>query len=272
VVRVAKFGGGKYFVFYYSDGPRFAVDRKGQEIWADWPDQNYTVEDATTYLIGPVIGLVLRLRRALLLHASAVAIGDQAVALMGGPGAGKSTTAAEFARLGYAVLSDDLSALRESDGRFLVQPGYPRVNLWPDSVRSVFGAKNSLPSICPSWDKRFVALDQSGMRFERTASPLSAIYILGKREGDLTVPKIEEMDGSAALVDLVRNTYVNYLLDTKMRQHEFIVLSRLLATVPVRLVRPSADPARLQGLCEAIASDAKKPPSVASDPTYSGRG
>jgi hypothetical protein len=270
VVRVAKFGAGVYFVFQYSDGPRFVVDGKGQEIWADWPDQNYTVEDATTYLIGPVIGFVLRLRGALLLHASAVTLGDRAIALMGGPGVGKSTTAAEFARLGHAVLSDDLAALRESGDRFLVQPGYPRVNLWPDSVQSVLGAENSLPCICPSWDKRFIALGRDGMRFERTALPLSAIYILGKRETELTAPVIKEMEGSAALVDLVKNTYVNYLLDSEMRRNEFSALSRLLAKIPVRSVKPSADPTLLPVMCNAISADAKKLVRVSSVSTHAG--
>lgn len=264
VVRVAKFAGGAYIVFLYSDGARFAVDCYGREIWAEWPDQDYTVEDATTYLIGPVIGYVLRQRGVLPLHASAVAIGDHAIAIMGGPGAGKSTTAAGFAKLGNAVLSDDLAALREEDGRFMVQPGYPRLNVWPDSVFSLFGSEVSLSQISPSWDKRFVALDSEGMRFERRALPLRAIYVLGERRAGFSAPVIEEMGGSLALMDLVTNTYVNYLLDSGMRRHEFSVLSRLLTKIPVYFVQPTADPAFLQVLCEAIGANAKKLLSLSS--------
>jgi hypothetical protein len=269
VLRVAKSGDGAYFIFSYGDGARFAMDQEGREIWADWPDRDYTLEDAATYLIGPVIGFALRLRGTLPLHASAVAVGDQAVALMGAHGVGKSTTAAGLATLGHAVLADDLAALREVDGSFLVHSGYPRLNVWPDSALALFGSKDSLSNISPSWDKRFVELDRPGMRFERRPLPLGAIYILGDRNAKLSAAAIEELEGSSALVNLVANTYVNYLLDSEMRQHEFSVLSRLLANIPIRFVRPPADPACLRGLCEAIATDAKKLTGLSSVSAHS---
>jgi hypothetical protein len=268
-LRVAKINGGAKFDFSYSDGAHFVVNREGLEIWADWPDQ-YSLEDAATYLLGPVIGFVLRLRGVVSLHASAVALGEQAVALMGAPGAGKSTTAAGFARLGHAVLADDLVALREVEDTFLVQSGYPRLNVWPDSALALFGPERSLPNISSTWDKRFVALDQQGMRFERRELPLAAIYILGAREEELSVPVINEMEGSSALVNLAANTYVNYLLDSEMREHEFNVLTHLLSSVPVRFVRPPADPSRLRGMCEAIEIDLKKLATLSSVATHPG--
>ena len=106
----------------------------------------------------------------------------------------------------------------------------------------LFGSKEFLSHISPSWDKRFVALDHPGMRFERRPLPLGVIYVLGDRDAKLSAASIIELEGSCALVNLVANTYVNYLLDSEMRQHEFSVLSRLLANIPVRLVRPPADP------------------------------
>jgi hypothetical protein len=57
---------------------------------------------------------------------------------------------------------------------------------------------------------------------------------------------------------LVANTYVNYLLDREMRTTEFDVLRRLLAEVPVRRVRPTADPSGIFALREAIAADARR--------------
>lgn len=267
---VAKIDNGVHFDFSYSDGARFVVDRAGHEIWADWPD-NYTLEDAATYLLGPVIGFVLRLRGVVPLHASAISVGEQAVALMGAPGAGKSTTAAEFARLGHAVLADDLVALREVADTFWVQSGYPRLNVWPDSAEALFGPEKSLPNISSTWDKRFMTLDQQGMRFERRELPLAAIYILGAREAELSAPVINEMEGSSALVNLAANTYVNYLLDSEMREHEFIVLTRLLHSVAVRFVRPPADPSCLRSMCEAIEIDFKKLAGLSSVSAHPGR-
>jgi hypothetical protein len=255
-LRVGVLPGGDYVGFFYADGARFVVARSGREVWADWPE-NYTLEDACTYLIGPVMGYVLRLRGVVSLHASSVAIDEQAIGLVGVPGAGKSTTAAAFAHSGFSVIADDVVALAEEGGSFLVQPGYPRVNLWPDSVQALFGSAEALPRITPNWDKRYLVLGQNGFDFATKPLPLRAIYLLGTREESLTAPVIGQVAGSAALAGLVANTYVNYLLNRNMRSVEFDVLSRLAAKIPIRRVRPTADPSAVFDLCAAISADAR---------------
>lgn len=259
-LRVARDSGGKYFVFFYRDGARFAVERRGREVWADWPE-NYTLEDACTYLLGPVMGLVLRLRGITCLHASAIAAGDYAVAFAGSPGAGKSTLAAALAQRGFPVLSDDIVALAEEEAGFHVQPGYPRLNLWPDSVRSLFGFEDALPPITPTWDKRYLRLDEDGedsCRFAKQPLPLRAIYFLDAREASLSDPVIEQVAGREAFMALVANTYLNYLLDRHMRSREFDVLARVAASIPMRRVRYSANPSALASLCETIVADAAR--------------
>jgi hypothetical protein len=256
-LRVGVLPGEQHFGFAYADGTRFVVDRRGCTTWADWSEK-CTLEDACTYLLGPVMGFVLRLHGVVSLHASAVAVGDRAIALVGLPGAGKSTAAAAFACCGFPVLSDDIVALAGKGAQFLVQPGYPRVNLWPDSVRRLFGSEDALPRITPTWDKRYLPLGQNGHHFASSPLPLGAIYILDSRESSLTAPIIEEVPGKEAFIELVANTYVNYLLDQDMRRTEFEVLGRLVSSIPVRRVRPSAEPSTVFNLCEAIAADAER--------------
>jgi len=256
-LRVGLSPGGEHFGFFYGDGARFIVDRRGRELWADWPE-HYSLEDACTYLLGPVMGFVLRLHGVVCLHASAVALGDRAFAIAGLPGAGKSTTAAAFASVGFPVLSDDIVALADQGTQFLVQPGYPRVNLWPDSVRRLFGAEDALPRITPTWDKRYLPLGQNGHHFASSPLPLGAIYMLDSRESSLTAPVIEEVPGKEAFMVLVANTYVNYLLDQEMRRTEFDVLGRVVSEIPIRRVHPPAESSAIFNLCEAIAADAKR--------------
>ena len=256
-LRVRMFPGGDYFGLFYSDGARFAVERLGREVWADWPE-NYTLEDACTYLIGPVMGFVLRLRGRVCLHASAVAVKDRAIALVGLPGAGKSTAAAALACTGFPVISDDIVVLTGKGSQFLVEPGYPRVNLWPDSVLGLFGSEDALPRITPTWDKRYMQLDQNGYRFASKPLPLGAIYLLEGRDVALTAPVLQEVSGQEAFVTLAANSYVNYLLDQDMRRTEFEVLSRVVSKVPVRRVRPPAEPSAVFDLCKAIAADARR--------------
>jgi hypothetical protein len=255
-LRIARMTGG-YFGFFYRDGARFAVEPQGREIWADWPD-DYTLEDACTYLIGPVIAFVLRLRGITCLHASSVAVDGQAIVLMGAPGAGKSTTAAAFAQLGFSVLADDVAVLDDKGEQILVQSGYPRANLWPDSVRMLLGSEDALPLITPNWGKRYLALDHEGHRFQPTPLPLGAIYVLGERQANSTMPTIEELVGHQAFATLVANTYINYLLDRQMRSLDFHVLGRILEEVPVRLVHSTRNPPKPFDLCEIIAKDARQ--------------
>jgi hypothetical protein len=246
-----------YFIFFYSGNLRFAVARDGHEVLGDWPD-DYSLEDAATYLVGPILGFVLRLRGVIPLHASAVVIEGRAIAFLGGARAGKSTTAAAFAKLGYPVLSEDVLALLEQQDSFWVQPGYPRINLWPASVKALYGDEDALPVVTPAWGKRFFALDQRDAIFQREPLPLAAIYLLGLRGATSPVPVIEPLQGTIGLMNLVENTYVNYILDSAMRSHEFDVLGRLVCRVPVLSVYPSADPAHLPALCQGIAEDVRR--------------
>lgn len=256
-LRVGLLQDGKCLGFLYGDGTRFVVERSGREVWADWPE-NYTLEDACTYLLGPVMGFVLRLRGTVCLHASAVAVDHRAVALVGLPGAGKSTTAAAFALCGFPVLSDDVVALANKETQVAVQPGYPRVNLWSDSVRQLFGSEDALPRITPTWDKRYLPLGESGHHFASSPLPLGAIYILDCLDSALTAPVIEELSEKEALLALIANTYVNYLLDRNMRRTEFEVLSRVVSTIPVRRVRAPDELSAIFSLCETIAKDATR--------------
>ncbi|NIO13431.1 MAG: serine/threonine protein kinase, partial [Gammaproteobacteria bacterium] len=92
-----------------------------------------------------MLGFVLRLRGVLSLHASVIDINGEAVGFMGAAGAGKSTLAAAFAKKGFAVMSDDILALKPGDSAPFAQPGYPRLRLWPDSAVVLFGSASALP-------------------------------------------------------------------------------------------------------------------------------
>ena len=257
VLQVIQSKNNHTFEFFYADGARFAISRDGTQIWSDWPD-GYTLEDACTYLVGPVFAFALRLRGATCLHASAIEVDGRAIALVGAPGAGKSTTAAAFAIAGFPVLSDDIVVLSESEGRLMVLPGYPRVNVWPDSARALMGSEDALPHITPTWGKKFLALGQNGLRFASRALPLGAVYLLAERQGQLAAPTVEAISGSEAMVTLAANTYQNYLLDAEMRRKDFAVFDKLATTVPVRRVLRPDDISSLAASCQVIAADARQ--------------
>jgi hypothetical protein len=250
-LRVWKLAAGEFLRLAYYDGTQFWMNRSGTELWAQWPN-NLTIEDAATYLLGPVLGLLLRLRGVTCLHASAVGFADHAIAFVGSEGAGKSTTAALLARKGCAVISDDVVALMERDRSFYVYPAYPYLCLWPDSVTMVYGADKKLPSFSPNWNKRLLSLAGNDLRFEAQALPLGAIFVLGERGSVPDAPFLEPLTLREGLLALVANSYATNLLDKDMRACEFEFLSQLLRRVPIRRLLPSEDPARSDELCAVI--------------------
>jgi len=255
-LTLTSFGAGKFFKLAYSDGAVFVVDGAAERLWGTCLPP-LTMEDLAVYFRGPVMGFVLRRRGVMALHASAVAIEGQAIVLCGPSEAGKSATAAALALRGVPVLSDDITALSEGGADFQVEPGYPRICLWPDAVRDLLGQPDALPRLTPSWEKCFLPLDGNNAKFEAQRKPLGAVYLLAPRAVEANAPRIEEVGPREALLELVQNTYMNWLLDRNQRAAEFDALSKLVTHVPVRRIVPHADPGRISDLCDLILADAK---------------
>ncbi|CAN5664625.1 hypothetical protein BH18ACI4_BH18ACI4_06730 [soil metagenome] len=249
-----------YYQVHYADGTEFLIDKSGSRVWATWPAKTLTAEDTATYLLGPILGFVLLLRGCSCLHASAVAIKDRAIALLGPAGVGKSTTAAAFAELGYSILAEDVVTLDDRETSFLVQPAYPCIRLWPASVRVLYGEHSELPQLTPTWDKRYLDLNKQKYKFQNEPLPLAAIYLLGERREDSLAPSIEKTTPGEALISLIANTYATYLMDNDMRAREFELLGRVVGNVSFRKVTPHTDPANIYKLCEAIVEDARQLP------------
>ena len=250
-LRVFRVMDGKFYRFCYADRTEFVVDHTGSEVWANWVAP-LTLEDTATYLLGPVMGFVMLLRGIVCLHASAIVIGNEAIALVGPAGSGKSTTAAAFAQRGYQVLAEDVVTLDDRDDHFLVRPGYPLIRLWPPAVKALWGSESYLPPLTPNWDKCYLDLQE---RFQGEPLPLAAIYQLGERRHDRIAACIEPLERADGLMSLIANTYATKLMDKQMRAREFELLTRVLNKVPVRRVTPHADLGRIQELCERILSD-----------------
>jgi hypothetical protein len=245
------------YVLSYADGTRFVVDGPTQRVWGTFRPPN-TTEDLATYFLGPVMGFVLRKRHVTSLHASCVAIGGHAVALCGNAGFGKSTTAAALALRGYPVLAEDIVPLDESTGTIHAVPGYPRVCLWPAAVAKLLGSPEALPELTAVWGKRYLALDGARARFWPGKLPLGIVYFFGPRTDAADAPRVEELSPREALLQMVQNTYMNWLLDREQRGVEFDMLSRLVGRVLVRRIVPSSDAAKLGALCSLIADDAAR--------------
>lgn len=247
--------GAIYFRLAYRSGNQFVVDAAGTHIWRAAP-ASAAPEASAAYLLGPLLTFVLRLRGVACLHASAVRVGEYAIAFAGEPHRGKSTTAAALARAGCPLLSDDMVTLFEEGERSIVYPGYPGVRLWLDSAEQLGESAENLPRLIPDKDKRY--LDLAGARASATNPlPLAAIYILSDRTDDPRAPYCEPLTGHAGIMALVRHSAFGSLADPEMRAREFEIMGRVAARVALRRLVPHANLARLADLVNVVLADAQ---------------
>ena len=248
---LSRLDGGRYLRFLYCDGCQFVLDSLGSRLWVTYPP-SLSAEYVDMYLLGPILGYLLRLRGVVCLHASAVAVDGEALVLVGTNGVGKSTTAAAFARSGHAILADDIVALVDDQEGFHVHPAFPMLRLWDDSAAALYGSCDALPLIARDWDKRFLDVRP---QFSNGALPLGAIYLLGERTHDPRAPWFEAVTGHAALMALVSNTYSTLLLDQVRRVRELDVLHRVATTTRLQRVFALNDAGQLARFCSAIIDD-----------------
>jgi len=239
-----------YFCFRWSNGATFLVNRCGSGVWAIWP-KRISIGEILAYLAGNMMSFVLRLHGYVCLHACAVAVDGRAVLLGGCQGAGKSTLAAAFAACGYAVLDDDVAALKADGDQILVYPGYPRIGLWPRSVEALLGPGKNLPRVLPHEEKVYLPLGRGRYKFSSTPMPLGAVYIMGDRVANGSSPRFDAAGGASAIVALLANNYGVLPPGGETRAAEFRLIARA-AQLPVRQVHRWPDLARVGELCEAI--------------------
>jgi hypothetical protein len=101
-------------------------------------------------------------------------------------------------------------------------------------------------------------LGNRNTKFESERRPLGSVYILAPRVAESDAPRVEEISPRQALLELVQNTYMNWLLDRRQRAAEFEMLSKLVLQVPVRRLVPHLDPTRMAALCESIEQDVER--------------
>jgi hypothetical protein len=217
---------------FWKDAGAFLV-REGREIVIDPVP---TAEEAMLRVgvLGPVLGVLLHQRGWLALHASAVATADGIVAFMGEQGQGKSTMAAAMYDRGHRLVADDITAVRidKATGSAMVQPGFPQLKLWPESVAALGADPESVPRLVPGFEKR---ARRALREFSMDLSPLRRLYVLAEGE----TLHVETLEPQKALMELVGHSYVGRILRDVGASTHLLQCSSLVKNVPVRsLIRP----------------------------------
>lgn len=205
------------------------------------------------FVLGPVLATLLRQRGYLLLHASGVAVADEAILFLGSVGWGKSTMAAALHARGHGLVADDMAALQVEERRPMVFPGFPQLKLWPEAVISSLGDDpERLARWNPYFEKR---VRPASHGFSSTSLPVKRIYVLD--EG--SPQEISPLRPQEAFVELIRHSYgsdhgLQTITDKESTSH-FLKCASLVKRVPVRSLKRQKSLLELPSLAQLIEKD-----------------
>lgn len=215
----------------------------------------YRREDALPELVrsivlGPALALALELAGLLCLHGSAVALGQQAVVLLGPKHYGKSTLATALTAAGGQLIGDDLIAVVPGPPA-TVMPGVPSVRLWDDAVSAL-----PLGTLCSSVMKgvKTTASGFAGRAFTEGEMSIAALYILEPvAPHDGVACTRRRLSAGAAAIGLAHQTKLaDSLIGMAAAGAQLAAAARLAAGVPVWTLAPVRDLPRLPAVVEQI--------------------
>ena len=222
----------------------FFIRNDGSEVISDKPE-TIPISDVESFLLGPILGAVLRLRQRVCLHASVMEHEGKAFAMIGSKGAGKSTTAAALLQAGARLVSDDVAVFKTgASPPATVYPGYPGVRLMPDTLSSFNLKQNDYAQVVSTSDKRYVPLTENKLahdnkthwQFQSNPCRLHAIYILKARQPDLDKPQFNTLPQRQALMALAPHAYGRSVLNERQRAEEFSFMAQLIRHVTIKSV------------------------------------
>lgn len=206
----------------------FEMSADGQTICC-WPMPEISAGTIEHLYLNQVLPLALGQQGKLVFHASAVEIGEGAIAFMGPSGRGKSTLATSFATNGFRFLTDDGLALEPRDGHYHVLPSHPSIRLWQDSEQALI-SPNAIKAPAVQFTAKSRFLSGDGIAFCEQPRPLKQIYVLG--EGKTEQFFCQEINSATAFIELVKHSFLLDIEATPLLAHQFDALSQLTQQIP----------------------------------------
>ncbi|GAB5447470.1 hypothetical protein [Gymnodinialimonas sp.] len=189
---------------------------------------NTPAVDVEAYLIGRVLGSMMRFLKLTCLHGAFLEVDGAAIGFLGGKGAGKSTILATSAIAGHAVIADDIGVLQASGaGSWSIPPAYPFLRAWPQSIAELTISPRAVAGPVISFNqKRYVDLTVPPFSHVNRPMPLHALVVLGDRKG--RTYDLQRLTGAAGLVPLSAHTYAPYVDAPASRHRDLLTLAQVV--------------------------------------------
>jgi hypothetical protein len=236
----------------WEDVGEVLISSNGRSI-ACRPFRTIDSEAFQVYLLGQAFSFALVKGGFEPLHATAVTVGNRAVAFLADCGFGKSTLAAAFLQAGHRLITDDLLLLQTTMRRILAFPGPSRIKLFPEMAHGFLGeAFNGVP-LNSTAQKQIIPLSGSQMCTEPIH--LAAIYALTCSSEANEAIHMVSLSEREAFITLLGSTFNRVVLDADRLRRQFEATERLAnAGIVKRLLYPRSL-ACLPRVRQAILSD-----------------
>lgn len=210
-------------------------------------------------LLGTVMALWLEGQGIAVLHGSAVATPQGAIAFLADSGGGKSTLAGAFVGAGYPLLTDDNLAIRRQGEHFWALPGYPQMRMWPETATHAIGHYADLPLLYPEGEKRRLRIGADSFgEFCNTPQQLAVCYLPERRDPAVygQAVAIQALSPAQALYALMQQAFL-YEATQRLgdQQQRLRFWSHFVGQTPVKQLFYPDDFAALGGVRQTILAD-----------------
>jgi hypothetical protein len=232
--------------FFWEDFGTILV-RNGREIIVD-QGRAMDEQELEATILGPAFAALLHQRARFVLHASAVALGDEAFAFIGETQQGKSTLALALYALGNELVADDITSVDLTSSGPLVSPAYPGLNVWPEALTALSYDPTPLERVEVASEKRSFPASE---RFYDRPLVLRGIYELS--EGEFNV--IQRLAPREAFKALCSHSYCLKFTRYSEAATHLSQSAALLKAVPIFRLRVCRALASITDLAELVQKD-----------------
>jgi hypothetical protein len=234
---------------------------KGKDILIE-PYPNCQDDVLRLYLLGSAFGALLIQRGILAMHASAIKTARGAVLFVGKAGHGKSTLMAAMVQRGYAMLTDDVTAISlESPTEPVAYSSFPLLRLCADAAVRLNHSLETL-ALVRAWDAEKYVVPVAN--FCADPAPVHAIYNL-KVHAAPTIT-IEPVNAKERFSIVAVNTYRYTFLDgLGQRETHFRATTQLAKAAEIFSLTRPASPYLLDELVDRLGIEFGEPVDMAKE-------
>jgi hypothetical protein len=195
-------------------------------------------DEAATAFVLSVLPLVLPFFDVEPLHGSGAANADRRLVMLGGSGAGKSSTLARLEEFGWSFVTDDACAVDQDERLW---PGAPFLNpRVDDTTQHVVGSYNR-------------KLLRTPHRHELEPRPISHVVVLQPKP-TIEAPRLRDLTSDEAFMGILRNVRSPSFLGERRQRQQLHLVSRLATTTASVLAEFDPERSDYRELARCIAS------------------